>query len=71
MIATNICEWLSVVVEETRHEIAELGSGGHILAERGKCFNGFRNSSLSQSTRKRGLFHSPVCPALFQTSWIT
>ncbi|XP_034255670.1 proton channel OtopLc-like isoform X2 [Thrips palmi] len=34
MIATNICEWLSVVVEETRHEIAELGTGGHALADR-------------------------------------
>lgn len=36
MIATNVCEWLSVVVAETRHEIAELGTGGHVLADHGK-----------------------------------
>lgn len=28
MIATNLCEWLYVLVEETKHEIIHLG-GNH------------------------------------------
>lgn len=26
MIATNLCEWLNVIVEETKHEIIHLGN---------------------------------------------
>ena len=29
MVATNLCEWLYVLVEETKHEIIHLGEHGH------------------------------------------
>ncbi|KAJ1524760.1 hypothetical protein ONE63_009638 [Megalurothrips usitatus] len=58
MIATNICEWLSVVVEETRHEIAELSAGGHVLADHdelgglaGRNYSSFDLNSTRPTTR--------------------
>ncbi|XP_008558208.1 proton channel OtopLc [Microplitis demolitor] len=35
MIATNLCEWLQALVEETRHEIAQLELHDHELNEEG------------------------------------
>ncbi|XP_034942776.1 proton channel OtopLc-like [Chelonus insularis] len=35
MIATNLCEWLQALVEETRHEIAQLELHDHELSEEG------------------------------------
>ena len=30
MIATNICNWLNVLIMETEHSIAGIGGSGHI-----------------------------------------
>lgn len=60
MIATNICEWLSVVVEETRHEIAELGTGGHALADRDELDNLTGNYSSFNFNSTRSMSCEPV-----------
>ena len=31
MIATNICNWLNVLIMETEHSIAGIGGSGHAL----------------------------------------
>ncbi|XP_052124231.1 proton channel OtopLc isoform X2 [Frankliniella occidentalis] len=67
MIATNVCEWLSVVVEETRHEIAELGTGGHVLADHDEL-GGLRGNLSSPDYNSTRSTPHPACESVIEST---
>ncbi|KAK4887195.1 hypothetical protein RN001_003466 [Aquatica leii] len=75
MIATNLCEWLCVLVEETRHEIIHLSehSNGTFFDHVKYCQNGYLMGSVVK-TASTFLFpctieYSLICAVILYEMW--